>query len=90
MQPWFAPLFGLLADQPAARLTLTLTLNELVVLVGEALPASAFIGPYWRARGPTGMARRLETAGWRVAFYQQQGCETTLTFARLPLVAPAE
>ena len=48
MAAWFDPLLALLAAQPPATTTLTLTLGELAALASGPVPAGLATRTYWR------------------------------------------
>ena len=82
MPHWYDPLFTLLAAQPPAITTLTLTVDEQAALAAGPLPAFVSSRAYWHARGPNAMGQRLRAAGWWVAQVQHRGGAMTVTFTR--------
>ena len=85
MPQWYNPLFALLAAQPPAVSTLTLTINELAALAAGPLPSSVYSRAYWHLRSPKAMGQRLRAAGWWVAAVQHRRAEPTITFIRYEL-----
>ena len=85
MPHWSDPLLVLLAEQPPGTTMLTLTLDEVAMLVGVPLPPGASTRGYWHARAPKAVGHRLRAAGWWVTQVQRRGDETTITFIRYEL-----
>ena len=82
MVHWSDPLLALLSKQPPGTTTLTLTLDDVAVLVGAPLPHGASTRGYWHARGPNAMGQRLRAVGWWVTQVQHRGAAMTITFTR--------
>ena len=85
MPHWYDPLLVFLADQPPETVSVTLTLDEVAVLVGAPFPRGAFTRGYWHARGPNAVGQRLRAAGWWVTKVQPRGTATTIIFMRYEL-----
>ncbi len=87
MASWYDPLLALLADQPAATATVTVTLSDLERLAGQSLPAGAYARAYWLRVGRRSIHGRLAAIGWRSERFDRYG--QVVTFARLPAASTA-
>jgi len=78
----YRPLAGLLRGQPRQTTAITLTIAEVEVLLGVALPQEAWTRPWWLAGVPPGEVRPWLEAGWRVTCTALQATPPTVTFTR--------
>ena len=86
MAAWFDPVLALLAAQPPATTTLTLTLGELAALASGPVPAGLATRTYWRTPSNQ-IGRRLAAIGWRTASFNRR--VQTITFSRFgPVLEP--
>ncbi len=78
----YAPLATLLANQPLGTATVTLTLAEIEVVLGRAVPVSAWARGWWLGTKDKGRPRPWVAAGWRVTQVSMRQVPPTVTFAR--------
>ena len=83
----YAKLRRLLAAQPPEATHVTLTLAELVHILGEPLPASAYGRSWWANSRQLSQAREWLQAGWRVPRTALRYAVPSVTFIRTGTVA---
>ena len=79
----YAPLGAYLRALPPQTTTVTLTLGEVVAILGTPLPASAETSTWWTSTRRTLQAATWHAAGWRVARVAFRVAAPAITFARL-------
>ncbi len=81
----YQPLADHLAAQPPEVVSVTLSLPEIEVLVGQALPLTAHRHAWWRNDPVRTTARAWLAAGWRVTHAQVRQVPSAITFTRAAL-----